>query len=282
MPGLYQGSCEKMKELQDNSIDLIVTSPPYWVDLQDHYFEQAFARTKTGESVEDYQSYLHWLKRCLTECYRVLKPGRICVIQVATTIINKTMYATPYHISNILEEIGFIFHQDIIWHRWRGWDRRGGVMIQHPFPGYYAPNRVLEYVLVFRKPGGQRLFEGRSQQEKEANRIPVDDLLTKEINHNLWHIAPVQPHSLPHPCPFPDELAYRLITLYSYKGERVLDPFTGSGTTLKVAKLTGRDYYGYEVQPVFLKLARQRLKETTLQRQGWICRFQKVPPALPV
>jgi len=287
MPGLYLKSCERMTELADNSIDLIVTSPPYWVDTKDAFLAPAAPRSlprtrPATRGVPDtyplptYNAFLEWLERCFAECYRVLKPGRFCAVEVATTLVHKQMFALPFHLVGRLEKIGFQFHQDIQWHRWRGWDRRGGVLIQHPYPGYYYPNRVLEYILVFVKPGQAKLFAGRSPAQRESSRIAIDDLYTKEIGTNLWHVAAVQPHSLQHPCPFPEELAYRLITLYSYRGDKVLDPFLGSGTTAKVARLTGREYYGYEVNPAFLKLARRRLREPTLQRQDWISRFQRL------
>jgi len=302
MPGLYLKSCQHMEELADDSIDLIVTSPPYWMPLDDPYLRDAAAqtvrprttpsqttssrqsntgqpKTRQGKSrqpsvtpVPTYAEFLGWLETCFTQCYRVLKPGRFCAVVVNTTLVDGEMIPLPFHLVGRLERVGFVFHQDIMWYRWRGWDRRAGTVIQHPYPGYYRPNRVVEYVLVFRKPGGKRLFVGRSPAQREASRIPIDGLFTREIALNLWHMASVQPRSRPHPCPFPEELAYRLITLYSYRGERVLDPFLGSGTTAKVARLTGRDYYGYEINPVFLRAARRRLQETTLERQDWLSR----------
>jgi DNA modification methylase len=142
----------------------------------------------------------------------------------------------------------------------------------------------VEYVLVFQKPGGKPLLVERTEEERKASCFPIDDLYTKEIAHNLWHIAAVQPHTSPHPSPFPEELAYRLISLYSYVGDTVLDPFVGSGTTAKVARLTGRDYIGYETNPAFFRLAQQRIEDTTLHRQRWIVRFEPAAgtePSLP-
>lgn len=277
MPGLYLGSCESMQELQNESIDLIVTSPPYWVDTKDPYLKPSSPQsTNRSRPLNSYAHYLRWLDRCFTECYRVLKPGRMCIVQVGTTLVDGVMYPLPFHLVARLEKIGFTFHQDIIWHRWRSWDKRAGTAIKHPYPGYYFPNRGAEYILVFCKPGGKRIFADRSSSERTASRLFIDDLFIMEIAVNVWHIAPIQPYSTSHPCPFPEELAYRLITLYSYKGERVLDPFLGSGTTTKVARLTGRDYYGYELNPQFFDLARKRLQETKIERQRWISRFNHV------
>ena len=271
---LYQKSCQRMEELNENSIDLIVTSPPYWIDSRNDLFAAALAKTEY-EPITGYADFLIWLQGCFAECFHVLKPGGFCCVIVATTLVKGAMYPLPFHLVARMEEVGFTFHQDILWHRWRGWDKRGGNVIKHPYPGYYLPNRVIEYVLVFVKPGGKRIFAERTEEERQRSRIVVDDLLTKEIAQNLWHIAPVMPGTSPHPCPFPEELAYRLITLYSYAGETVLDPFLGSGTTAKVAKLTGRNYVGYEMQPEFLRLSKKRLKEKTIERQDWIQRFER-------
>lgn len=282
MPLLYHGSCESMSQLNDDSMRLIVTSPPYWGAQRDSLFAGAAPQTtQSGQAstIPDYNEYFAWLKRCFRECYRVLKPGRLCAVQIGTTLINKQMMPIPFHFVGLMENIGFTFHQDILWHRWRGYDRRAGNTIRHPYPGYYLPNRDVEYVLVFRKPGGKRLFEAPSPALRESSRLFIDDLFIRHITSNLWHIATVQPGTFPHPCPSPEELFYRLITLYSFKGENILDPFLGTGTTAKVARLTERIPYGYEANPAFLSLARKRVWETQIKRQRWLIRFDKLPDA---
>lgn len=120
-----------------------------------------------------------------------------------------------------------------------------GVTIQKPYPGYYYPNIMTEYVLVFRNPG-EGNHRARSHAEREAARIPINRVFTMDVANNIWHIAPVPPGHLDHPCPFPEEIPYRLIQLYSYPGDIVLDPFAGSGQTLKITKHLGRHFVGYE------------------------------------
>jgi site-specific DNA-methyltransferase (adenine-specific) len=100
-----------------------------------------------------------------------------------------------------------------------------------------------------------------SPEEKEAARISIDRLFTLDIANNIWHIAPVPPRTIDHPAPFPEEIPHRLIRLYSYPGERVLDPFAGSGQTLKVARHLGRNFAGYEIIPKYVALAAKRLME---------------------
>ena len=264
------------------SVDLIVTSPPYWVRPDDPLLAPALLRDGEQGTPEDYQGLLDLLSRCFTECYRVLKPGGIACVNVASTIVKDRLYPLPYHLVPLLEKVGFVMKESIIWRRWRGWDHRGGVLIQKPYPGYFFPNRVHEYVLVFSKPGPP-IYQGRTQDERQRCRVPVDALLFHEINNDMWNILPVQPlrrtqtpEGLRHPCPFPEELAYRLIALYSYAGDLVLDPFTGSGTTAKVAHLLSRRFVGYEVNPAFIALAQERLKETAIERQKKVARFVAV------
>ena len=100
-------------------------------------------------------------------------------------------------------DIGWDFHQDIVWNKVTGGVKRAGVFIQKPRYGYYYPNIMTEYILVFRKPGVVR------RSTKEA--LDIDDLFTRDIANNVWHIAPVPPNSIDHPCPFPEELVRRLI-----------------------------------------------------------------------
>ena len=282
---IHAGSCERMAALPDDSVDLIVTSPPYWVAPDDIGMVPAQLKDNSGDTPQNYEELLALLSRCYAECLRVLKPGRVCAVNVATTIIDGTFFPLPFHLVPLMESLGWRMKEDLIWRRWRGWDKRGGVVIQKPYPGYFYPNRIFEYVLLFTKPGGPPTYANRTEVEREASRIPVDDLLFHELNNNIWNILPVQPQcrtkgadGTVHPCQYPEELAYRLITLYSYKGDVVLDPFTGSGTTLKVADLTGRRWVGYEPNPDFRRLAAERFRtERTIHRQRRITRFETLP-----
>ena len=285
---LFNHSCEHMVELADNSVDLIVTSPPYWVDPKDAALGPALLRNDKLDTPQSYDELLNLLERCFAECLRVLKPGGIAAVNVASTLVKGRYFALPFHLATLLEKQGWTIKEEIIWRRWRGWDRRGGVVIQNPYPGCFYPNRIFEYVLLFTKPGGAPIYKNRTDREKAESRIPVDDLLFHEINNNIWNILPVQPQQrakaatanalMPHPCPYPDELAYRLITLYSYKGDLVLDPFSGSGTTAKVAGLTRRRFVGYELNPDFIALTKHRLAtETSLRRERRLARFETLP-----
>ncbi len=273
---LFHKSCEHMDEIPDGSVDLVVTSPPYWnaIDYEQHVADpEAWYRTRKETP---YEEYLDWLKVCFTEVFRKQKPGGFCAVVIGTVLMNGQQYPVPQHLVVLMEEIGYEYHQEIVWHKVTGGVKRAGVTIQHPYPGYYHPNIMSESILVLRKPG-PKIFERRSQTEKDENRIDINGIFTREIANNVWHIAPVPPNYLPHPCPFPEEIPYRLILLYSYKGDLVLDPFLGIGTTAKAAKALGRRYAGYDIQGKYVEIARKRLDEPLHLREQLIPRFEKMP-----
>lgn len=273
---IYHHSCEQMAEVQDASIDLVVTSPPYWnsIDYDRHTTDpEAWYRTRRGGP---YEEYLDWLERCFREVYRTLRPGAHCAVVIGTVLLEGHYYPLPYHFVSLMERIGFELALDIIWHKVTGGLKRAGVTIQHPYPGYYNPNIMTEFILVFRKPGPP-IYMQRTPNEKEANRIPIDRLFKNELANNIWHIAPVPPGQYDHPCPFPEEIPYRLITLYTYRGDTVLDPFLGSGTTLKVARHLGRNGVGYEVKADYIHLALRRIQEPLKMRALLVPRYERLP-----
>lgn len=274
----FNKSCEQMDEIESDSISLTVTSPPYWnaIDYEQHVEDPAACyRTRRGE---EYAAYLDFLKRSFGECLRVTKPGGFGAIVIGTVLLEGKHYPLSYHFVTRMVELGWQFHQDIVWYKVTGGVKRAGVTIQNPYPGYFYPNIMTEYILIFKKPGPKSIYSDRSSEEKEANLIPIDDLFKKEMANNIWHIAPVPPNHLDHPCPFPEEIPYRLILLYSYKGDTVLDPFLGIGTTAKVARALGRNYYGYDTKENYLITATKRLTEPLhLRSEQLVSEFRKVP-----
>lgn len=273
---IFPHSCESMPELADNSVDLTVTSPPYWnaIDYDAHARDAKQNYRPRQEQL--YADYLAFLKRVFTETFRVHKPGSHCAVVIGTVLLNGKHVPVPYHLISVMEEIGWEFHQDIIWAKVTGGVKRAGATIQHPYPGYYYPNLMLEYILIFRKPGTKRMYVGKTKKQKQHDAMQLDAVFTRDIANNIWHIAPVPPNQLPHPCPFPEELAYRLIRLFSYTGDLVLDPFAGIGTTLKVANATGRQWVGYELKKEYIKYANRRIKETLKLRKQLIADFVKL------
>ncbi len=277
---IYSHSCEDMSEIDNDCVALTVTSPPYWnaIDYDLHAEDKGqFYRTRTySKDFSGYQDYLEWLEGIFQEVYRVTKPGGFCAIVIGTVLLDGKHYPVPFDLGSRLTNRDWLFHQDIVWHKCTAGVKRAGVPIQKPFPGYYYPNIMSEYILVFRKPG-QKIYLNRSAEEKTNASYKIDSLFTLEIANNIWHIAPVPPNFIDHPAPFPEEIPFRLITLYSYPEEIILDPFAGSGQTLKVARATGRRYYGYENIPGYVDLAMKRINEPlSIRPKQLVAVFNKI------
>jgi len=277
---IFLHTCESMPELAGESVALTVTSPPYWnaidYDLHAQDTRQYYRTRAYAQGYRDYPGYLDWLESIFSEVLRVTKPGGFCAVVIGTVLLDGSLYAVPFDFVARLTKTGWLFHQDIIWHKCTAGVKRAGISIQNPYPGYYYPNIMNEYILIFRKPG-PRIFAGRRPEEKQQAEYPINRLFTLDIANNIWHIAPVPPGTLDHPAPFPEEIPYRLIHLYSYPGEVVLDPFVGSGQTLKVAKALGRQYVGYEIVDQYVDLATRRLEEPlSIRPQQLTAVFEKI------
>ncbi len=277
---IYAHSCETMQELKADRVALTVTSPPYWnaIDYDIHASDKSeYYRTRAyAGGYSDYNDYLDWLDRIFGEVLRVTRPGGFCAIVIGTVLLDGRHYPVPFDLIARLTRSGWVFHQDIIWHKCTAGVKRAGVTIQQPYPGYYYPNIMTEYILIFRKPGDP-IYAGRSAEEKAQAAYPINRLFTMDVANNVWHIAPVPPDLIDHPCPFPEEIPQRLIQMYSYPGEVVLDPFVGSGQTIKVAKHLKRKYVGYETIDKYVQLSLARLKEPLrIREQQLIAVFEKI------
>ena len=270
-----------MPELQDDTVTLTVTSPPYWnaidYDIHANGNGEAWYRTRAySNGFSGYTEYLDLLERVFSEVYRVTKPGGFCAIVIGTVLLNGRHVPVPFDVSGRLVSIGWEFHQDIIWHKTTAGVRRAGVTIQKPYPGYYYPNIMTEYILVFRK-FGIPLYR-QANGHKEVSRFEIDDVFKMDIANNVWHIAPVPPRTIKHPCPFPEEIPYRLIRMYSYAEDTVLDPFVGSGQTTKVAIALGRHTVGYDTESEYIGYAAKRAVEPLrLRERQLVARFDKIP-----
>ena len=270
----YCQSSLEMPQCADASVALTVTSPPYWnaidYDIHARRGDTAWHRERKYKAFgETFEDYLCNIARVFREVKRATLDGGFCVIVVGTILHKGKHYPTPMLITERMLAIGWEFHQDIVWNKVTGGVKRAGVFIQRPRSGYYYPNIMTEYILVFRKPGVAR------RGQKEA--LAIDDLFTRDIANNVWHIAPVPPNAIDHPCPFPEELARRLVLLYCDEGDEVLDPFLGSGQTALAAVKNGRQCVGYDIESGYLALARERIAAPPPPgRFNLITRFEKV------
>ncbi|MCL0028400.1 site-specific DNA-methyltransferase [Peptococcaceae bacterium] len=240
---IFCKSSEKMEELPDNSVHLMVTSPPYNVGKE---YDEDFTL----------QEYLSFLKRVWKEVYRVLVPGgRVC-INIAN--LGRKPYI-PLHafVAKDMFELGFLMRGEIIWNKassaspstaWGSWLS----------PANPTLRDIHEYILVFSKG----MFS-RKNMNKRKSTISRDEFL--EFTKSVWTFPAVSAKEVGHPAPFPVELPYRLIQLYTYKEEVVLDPFMGSGQTAIATMKTGRHYVGYEIEEKYVKLAERRIREFLIE-----------------
>lgn len=269
----YPKSSDAMSEVPDNTVALTVTSPPYWnsIDYDLHangngnewYRERAYQAYGTS-----YPDYLDRIERTFTEVRRTTIPGGFCAIVIGTILQNGDHYPAPMDITARLTASGWQFHQDIVWNKVTGGVKRAGSYIQRPRAGYFYPNIMTEYILIFRKPGPKRYDSELA--------LPIDDVFTRDIANTVWHIAPVPPNQIDHPCPFPDELVRRLVMLYSHHGDTVLDPFLGSGQTARVAVQNGRKAIGYEIEPAYIEFAKSRMEDRSTRKFQLIPKVEKV------
>ena len=262
----YEFYCEtalSMTKCAKESVSLTITSPPYWnaidYDIHAKNGDQVWHRDREY-SVFGY-TFTDYMKNLETVFQNVLHatiPGGYCAIVIGTLLFERKHLPIPMLITNRLSASGWEFHQDIIWNKVTGGVKRAGTFIQHPRSGYFYPNIMTEYILVFRKPGN---FRRRISKE-----IKNDPLFEMEISNNVWHVAPVPPNQIDHPCPYPEEIVRRLLLLYSRTGENILDPFLGSGQTALVAIKQKRKCIGFDIEKSYIKLAKSRIENSQSSR----------------
>jgi site-specific DNA-methyltransferase (adenine-specific) len=232
-------SSESMEELPENSIHLMVTSPPYNVGKE--YDENL--------TLEEYREFL---KRVWREVYRVLVPGGRACIDLANLGRKPYIPLHAFIIEDMLE-LGFLMRGEIIWNKassaspsmaWGSWLSASNPTLRD----------VHEYILIFSKG----MFK-RTNPFGRKSTISREEFL--EFTKSVWTFPAVSAKKVGHPAPFPVELPYRLIQLYTFEGEVVLDPFMGSGQTAIAAIKTNRNYVGYDVNEEYVNLAQRRIKE---------------------
>lgn len=247
------GDCQRMDELEDDSVHLVVTSPPY--------FNAPFDYPGLFDS---YDQFTTIMRNTAKELRRVIDKGRIAALVVDDTLINGEKYPVVADITKIFKEEGFKYREKIIWVKPEGYiriSRRSGVLVQHPYPMYYYPDNLQESILIFQN--GDFDYKRISKEVKEASKVDIEEFQREKWYLNVWQITNVLPNNNRLEkgiAAFPDEIPYRLIKLFSYKGETVLDPFMGSGTTLKVALELDRGCTGYEIDIELLDVVKEKLK----------------------
>jgi len=250
------GDSRNMAKLQDKSVHLVITSPPYW-QLKDYG-----ASNQIGFD-DNYEDYINNLNLVWKECFRVLNDGcRLC-INIGDQFA-RSVYYGRYKIIPIRTEIikfcetitiGFDYMGAIIWQKSTTMNTSGGATIMGSFP--YPRNGIIkldyEFILLFKKNG---IPEKIDQNLKELSKLTKEEWNTYFQGH--WNFNGVRQDG--HIAMFPEELPKRLIKMFSFVGDTVLDPFAGSGTTSLAAKNLSRNSVGYEINPKFISIIKQKLE----------------------
>jgi DNA modification methylase len=256
---IYIADSKNMTELKDGSIHLMVTSPPYF---NAKMYSQEAIEHDLG-NIHDLDEWFNEIGKVWGEVFRVLQPGRKAFINIMNLPIRTEKTFRTLNLVgrtvDVCEELGFIFKRDIIWQKTNGVKAHFGT---YPYPGGILLNHMHEFILEFEKPnqpGGQK-YGHVTQKQKERSKLDKEFWLSLK-NSDVWLMKPENSgDGRSHVAPFPDELPYRIIKAYSYLGERVLDPFMGSGTVLKVAAGLGRNGVGYEINPKIARDAMDAIK----------------------
>lgn len=242
---IINSSCEKMTQIPENSVHLMITSPPYNV-------------SKEYDEDLSLKEYLTLLKKSFSETYRVLVNGGRACINVAN-LGRKPYIPLSDYISRMMIKLGYNMRGEIIWNKaassspstaWGSWMSAANPTLRD----------IHEYILVFSKG------DYRRERKNKENTIGKEQFI--EWTKSIWTMNAESARKIGHPAPFPEELPNRLIQLYSFVGDVILDPFCGSGTTCVSALKNKRNYIGYDIDPNYVELANKRIEiEKEMLRQ---------------
>jgi len=254
-----------LSALPNNSVDFVVTSPPYWTAVE--------YETATLESSSDYEVYIGALMNVWLECFRILRPNGKLAINTPILPIPKKIIGNQHtrHLKNINNDIeysilsnsGFLRYSLFIWQKQTSKMMFGS----YPYPGNILENNTIEFINVYVKPGKPPKYP---KPVKEENVLKQEEWV--DLAQQVWFMYPEDvKRDAEHPAPFPEKLPGRLIRMYTYgacgdfEGDIVLDPFCGTGTACAVAKRMGRRFIGIDISEKYIAMAQQRL---ALARKG--------------
>ena len=261
---LISGDSRRMAEVEDSSVHLIVTSPPYWVLKKYDPVEGQLG------ILRNYNEFLDELSKVVSECYRALVPGGRFICVVGDVCLPRRSFGRhvvyPLHsdITVRAREAGFDNLTPILWYKIasaRYEANTYSTILGKP----YEPNAVIkndvEFILIQRKPGPYRK---PTMEQRKMSFIPRN--YYEQWFRQIWNLTGAS--SREHPAPFPLELALRLVRMYSFVNDIVLDPFVGTGTTMLAAIKSGRNSIGYEVDLKFVRVAKERLLDESSRLFG--------------
>lgn len=253
---LYHADARNLSFIKDKSVHLVLTSPPYF-----NLKEYRKGQNQLG-MITDYQQFVDELEKVWKECYRILVPGGRIVCVVGDVCLSRRKYGRhvvmPLHsdIAVSCRKIGFDNLNPILWHKISNASYEANTnssILGKP----YEPNAIIkndiEYILMERKPGGYRK---PTEKQREESRMNKEDF--QKWFSQIWEMPGASTRN-GHPAPFPIELATRLVKMFSFAGDVILDPFSGSGTTMLAAINTNRNSIGIETEEYYCRSTIQRL-----------------------
>jgi site-specific DNA-methyltransferase (adenine-specific) len=253
---IHCGDSRHLDWIPDASVHLVLTSPPYWT------LKEYPANPDQLGLIEDYDRFHDELDKVWGHCFRVLVPGGRLVCVVGDVCLSRRRHGRhmvmPMHADIIVRarKIGFDNLSPIFWYKIANANyevENGSGFLGKP----YEPNAIVkndvEFILMLRKPGGYRQ---PTEEQRTASRLTKEE--HQEWFQQVWNLHGESTKY--HPAPFPAELAYRLVRMFSFAGDKVLDPFMGTATTLLASARCGRNSIGVEIEPAYVKMAKERLE----------------------
>ena len=256
---IWQGDSRDIGWIPDASVHLVLTSPPYWT------LKEYPIRDGQLGMVGDYEAFHDELDKVWWHCFRVLVPGGRLVCVVGDVCLSRRRHGKhsvmPMHADIVVRarRLGFDNLSPIFWHKIANANyevENGSSFLGKP----YEPNAIIkndvEFILMLRKPGAYRQ---PTEEQRDASRLSKEEY--QEWFQQVWN-GLMGESTKNHPAPYPEELAYRLVRMFSFVGDTVLDPFMGTGTTLLASYRCGRNAVGIEIEPAYVKMAKTRLEQT--------------------
>ena len=254
---IHQGDSRHLDWIPSESAHLVLTSPPYWT-LKEYPLNES----QLG-LIADYDAFHDELEKVWRHCFRVLVPGGRLVCVVGDVCLSRRRHGRhsvmPMHADIVVRarKIGFDNLSPIFWYKISNANyevENGSSFLGKP----YEPNAIIkndvEFILMLRKPGGYRQ---PTEEQREASKLTKEEY--QEWFQQVWNGLTGE-STKHHPAPFPEELAYRLVRMFSFAGDTVLDPFMGTGTTLLASARCGRNSIGVEIEFSYVKMAKERLE----------------------
>ncbi|MCP3934052.1 MAG: site-specific DNA-methyltransferase [Actinomycetia bacterium] len=263
----FEGDSSNMQALPDNSVALVVTSPPYFVGKEYELAVTSDADQLERRVPESYFEFLTMLRDVFAECLRVLEPGGRIAVNVANLGRKPYRSLSADVISILQDELGMLLRGEVIWQKgktsssscaWGSFAKAGNPVLRD----------TTERVLIASKG---RFDRAPTVAERKKRGLPWKSTITNDefvdVTSDVWELDAASATQVGHPAPFPVELPKRLIDLYTYEGDLVLDPFAGSGTTLVAAERQGRIGVGYDTEPEYVDLANGRVDQAMKRRE---------------